>query len=57
MRKSECTLVPEIRGEFAWAEFRQVSTTDTIGRGDGAPAAELIITGGNLARHDAPRLL
>ncbi len=49
--------VPEIRDLFAWAEIRQVETTYTIAPGDGAPAAELIIMGGALQRHEAPRLL
>ncbi len=49
--------VPEIRRLFDWAEIREVATTYTIGMGDGAPAAELIITGGNITHHAAPRLL
>ena len=49
--------VPEIRRLFAWAEIREVATNYTIATGEGTPAAELIIMGGNITRHDAPRLL
>ncbi len=49
--------MPAVRDLFAWAEIREVATTYTIGLGDGTPAAELIITGGALQRHEAPRLL
>ena len=49
--------VPENRCLFTWAEIREIATTYTIGLSDGTLAAELIITGGNLVRHEAPRLL
>ena len=52
LASASCQLRP-----FAWADIREVATTYTIGTGAGAPAAELIIMGGTLARHDSPWLL